>query len=421
MNLSKKINFGNIIIFIFLLLFISRQEVFIIPVIGQRLFMALIFIFSLYILAAKNIGGIFFKSGKYLIFCNIYLTFILLIGFGDLNDLFGLWFTYIIATSFFIIGLYFGYNHKTFLIDKFFLWLFVLTFLNIIPFLVYTIQTQEISKTALSQFFNLGLENTMIMFWPLIFIVGFIGYYFNIGTVVKKWQKVTLKILFAVFIILMIVSSFTAVVLMLVISFLVFNYLKFKDKISLKSIFGFGISLGIVLYILTLIADGTFGELGGTREKITAVLAIFESGEQANFEEQLDVASSTRYSLLDISYENISKSPFVGNGYYFASVGQDINKQVASGHSSFFDFLAYFGLFAIPFFLIFVNFLFVIYKFSIKVAEPLKSKAYALFAVLFSYSLISISNPYLQFSTFDLLFLLSGWVIGQNKTIKSLK
>jgi hypothetical protein len=420
MNLSSKLKLDNIILVLFLLLLLSREEIFIIPIVGQRLYMFLIFLISLYVLFTKNLNTIFFKKGTFILFCNLYLFFILLMEYGDPDDLAALFTSYIVATSFFIIGLYWGFYNKTELLKKFFKILFILTFLNLVPFVVSSITTGVINKYALALFYGLG-NNTMIMFWPLIFIIGFVGYFFNKERFNKKWEKYFYFSLFIVFVLTMIVSAFTAVVLMLAISIAILSFLIFKDKISFTRFFGFGLTILLAYILLSFIADGKFGELGGTATKIKAIFGVFESNSDADFDEQLDTASASRYSLLEISYENINKSPYIGNGYYFASIGKDINKQVSSGHSSFFDFLAYFGLFAIPFFLIFIRFMIVTYRLGNNSSGEIRQMGYTIFAVLISYSFISFSNPYLQYSTFDLLFLLGGWATSQFEILKKQK
>ena len=412
MALSKKINLDNVLLFLFICLFISREEIFILPVRGQRLLMVLIFFISIKILLTKNISSVFLKKAKWIILVNIYLILIFVFGFGDANDLLQLLLTYLTATSFFIVGLYWGKNDKTHVLKIFFGILFVLTFVNLIPFVFNAISTGAINKRALSIFYGLE-ESPMIMFWPYIFIIGFVGYFLGKLYLVKKWQRFMFNFLFIIFVLTMIVSAFTAVVLMLTMALGFLIFFKFKDRINLIQIINFGIILGGIFFILKNIAEGTFGDLGGTASKVEAVFGMFGSNDAANFEEQLDTASATRYSKMDISYYYINKSPFVGNGYYFASVGDDINKQVASGHSSGVDLWAYFGLFAIPFYFIFINFITKSYKLANLSTDENKQIGYTICAVTATFFLISFSNPYLQFSSIDLIFLLGGWVHSQ--------
>lgn len=379
--------------------------------------MVLIFLASMHILLSKNMLNDFFTKGKYILMTITYLVFIFLVKYGEASDLLDLLLTYLTATSFFVIGLYWGKHNKTNLLKNLFLILFVLTFLNLIPFVVHVILTGQIDKRALAAFY--GLERSaMIMFWPYIFIIGFIGYYFHSSEIKKKWQKNGLNFLFVIYVLTMIVSAFTSVVLMLTSAVALLAYLKFKNKISFFRFFSFAFSIATLVFLLGKVADGTFGELGGTATKVQAVFAMFEAEDTANFEEQLDTASATRYSLLDISYFHIEQSPLLGNGYYFAAVGADINKQVASGHSSIVDFWAYFGVFAIPFFLIFINFISISYKFGNLATNNKKQMGYAICAVITTYFLISFSNPYLQFSSMDLIFLLGGFILAQYSTLK---
>lgn len=412
MALSNKINLDNILLFLFICLFISREEIFILPIRGQKLLMVLIFFISMKILFTKNISSVFFKNAKWIILVNIYLILIFLFGFGDANDLLQLLLTYLTATSFFIVGLYWGKNDKTHVLKIFFGILFVLTFVNLIPFVFNAILTGGINKYALSKFYGLE-ESPMIMFWPYIFIIGFVGYFMGKSYVAKKWQKYMYNFLFIIFVLTMIVSAFTAVVLMLTAALGILLFFKFKDRINLVQIIKFGIFFGGVFFILQYIADGKFGDLGGTAPKVKAVFELLSFNDAVNFEEQLDAASATRYSLMDISYDYINKSPFFGNGYYFASAGDDPSLRVASNHSSGVDFWAYFGMFAIPFYLVFINFIIKSYKFANLSVYENKQIGYTICAAIATFFLISFANPYLQFSSIDLIFLLGGYIFSQ--------
>jgi len=419
MGFSFKFNLDNVIFILILLLSLSREEIFIVPIKGQRIFMAGIITISIFLLSNQRVIRNFISQGKYLFFINIYLLMILLIGFGDTGDILTLQYTYLLGTAFFIVGLYLGLHNKVNLLKDLFLALFVLTFLNIIPFIFSSIRNGVITKLALTQFYGLGEENYMIMFWPQIFSIGFVGFFINQTRIKNKWKWIALNSLFVVYAITMVISAYTAVILMLVLSILVMRMLKLKDNLNIGRATGFIFSFLVIVILLTQIANGSFGDLGGSADKVKAFLAIFESSDKANFEEQLEVASATRYSRLDVTFASISKSPIIGNGYFFESVGEDETKAVASAHSSVIDFLAYFGVFAIPFYLIFFKFISVSFKLGRLVQDPNKQVWYALCASFVTYFLISFSNPYLQHSSIDLIFLLGGWTLGQANFIKN--
>jgi hypothetical protein len=418
MGFTFKLKLDNIIFTLILLLSLSRQEIFFVPIKGQRIFMGGIITIALFLLSNPMVKSLIVSQAKNFIFINIYLFVILLLGFGNTSDILTLQFTYLLGTAFFVIGFYWGLFNKGILLKELFLLLFIATFLNIIPFVFFTIKTGTIAKLALAQYYGFGAESYFIMFWPQIFSIGFVGFFINQTRIEKNWHKIALYLLFAVYAITMVISAYTAVILMLVLSIIVMFLIKLKDKLNFARIVVFTMAFLIIMFMLTKISDGSFGDLGGSADKVKAFLMIFESSDKANFEEQLEVASATRYSRLDVTFASITKSPIIGNGYYFESVGDDESKAVASAHSSVLDFLAYFGLFAIPFYLIFINFIRVSFKLSLTVIDYEKQLWQALCASFVTYFLISFSNPYLQHSSIDLIFLLGGFTLGQSVFLK---
>ncbi len=402
----------KIVLFFVLLLFLSRQEPLLWMIRGQRLLMGITSLIAIYYLTNPRILNIFLKEGKWIIFSIFYLVAILFLKHGSTSDITRLLFTYLISTSFFVIGMQWGLYNKVKLFNTFLFLLFVISILNLLPFIFSTLITQNIDKRALSIFYNLE-ANSLIMFWPYIFIIGFVGFFNSYYSYENKLKKRFLVALFLCFIALTVMSAYAAIVMMLTMSILLYYYFNAIDLKSQKNIIYLFLTPVILMLSLNLIASGLFGDLGGTSEKINAFIGIFKAESLSERESLLNTASATRYQRFATSFEGFFESPLVGVGYVFESSKFGVT-EVASGHSSIFDFLSYFGLFSIVFYAIFINFIRKTRRLSKNYQDKLmKKKNNAILSLIVTYFAISSFNPYLQFSTIDLIFLLSGWSIGQ--------
>lgn len=413
-------NIDKIVLFFVLLLFLSRQEPLLWIIRGQRLLMGITSLIAIYYLTNPKSLNTFLKEGKWIIFSILYLGIILFLKHGSTSDIFRLLSTYLISASFFIIGMHWGLFNKIKLFNSFIFWLFVISMLNLLPFIITTIITLNIDKRALSMFYNLEAIS-LIMFWPYIFLVGFVGYFNSYHSYLTNIKRRLLVFLFASFILLTVLSAFAAVVLMLTMSVLLYYYFNAVERKNSKNVLALILTPIFLIIALNIISSGILGDLGGTTQKINAFIGIFGAGSISEREALLNTASATRYELFSTSFDGFFSSPFFGVGYVFESSRLGLI-EVSSGHSSIFDFLSYFGVFAILFYSIFIHFINRIRKLNtIYETVYMKKKNFAILAVVITYFAISSFNPYLQFSTMDFIFLISGWSVGQLNLLVQLR
>ena len=401
----------KIIYFIVGMLLISQQEAFFFKLRGQKLLNFLIVLFGLILILRKDVIRIILQYGKSFVFTLIYFLVIWFIDFGDSKDLFMLFEVYFIGFIFFIIGIYTGLTKKEFVFFKMLKYVFIVTVLNILPFTIFTILSGGFDKLALSKFYGME-ENPLIMFWPFIFIIINLSFFFNVVFLKKRSHKFWFYFLYVFGLLSLLVSAYAAIFFMQLMFILILRL--FSSMRNGKITYFKYVVLIVISYsTLNLVSSGFLGELGGTATKVNALFSAFSEENHVNLESNLDEATSSRYTLWETSFDKFFESPILGNGYYFASVGENVNLKVASGHSSVFDFLSYFGVFAILPFYIFVSTI----RFNwnlLFVRDYINKLIVALtFTLTFSLFVMSFVNPYLQFSILNLVFLMIGLSYGK--------
>jgi len=176
-----------------------------------------------------------------------------------------------------------------------------------------------------------------------------------------------------------------------------------------KRLFIIFISLFFLLLLLFLISSGYFGELGGSSRKINSFLSVFTVQDSFDRYHLLNIATSGRWGVFEISIKSFQKSPIYGMGYSW-----NIVNPVSSLHSSILDNLAYFGLLSGIIFMIYFRFLMNSYhlaKSTSKMGEIRKNSVF--FGILLGFLLINLINPYFYFNMLnEIIFLIGGWVSG---------
>lgn len=413
MNKSFELNKGNqnhIAFAILLLFFLARQEPLSWILRGQKVLLGLCILFAINYLSKKFVYTYIFKELKYFFYIFVFIILNIVFNHGSKTDLLKLLLNYFSAAAFYIIGFYLAYNNQIFL--RVLKYLYTITIINLLPFLLNTITTFNIHKRALALY--LGMEETpMIIFWPYLFLIGFVGFYNLYYTQYSKNLNRLILFLFVAYIALLVVSSFAAVVMMFVIATMTYYFIQSSKFAHFKTFLVILISSGFIYFSLSYLASGALGELGGTTSKINAFLNIFSTDKTSNREELFDQATATRWSRLEYTWESIADSPFVGIGYEF---GTTASKEYysASGHSSVFDFIAYFGAFSSLFFILYLRSLLISYK-LIKLSDNvIETKILSSrFGMLLSFFAMSFMNPYFQHTLIEFVFLISGLNYGQ--------
>jgi hypothetical protein len=259
-------------------------------------------------------------------------------------------------------------------------------------------------------------ERSVILLWPFIFQImnlGFINMFVNTKNLIIKVTLITILIglTLAIFF-----STFSAVVMMVFISTImyfgiIFYHIFFK-KSGIKTnklivlIFSIIILIGSYLSI-KYIFSGAYGDMGGSSAEISKILDINTDVTENN----LDDITNNRWTELIISLNGFLSSPIIGNGAFYFS-------RSLGGHSFIFDTLSSFGLVgSIPIFLIYIVILYKYFRFLNK--YPSFEKEWIIGLSFFISTLViflsSALNPYLMHSSIDfVIFFYGGYLSGFN-------
>tara|TARA_B100000780_G_scaffold66700_1_gene43954 strand:+ start:5436 stop:6635 length:1200 start_codon:yes stop_codon:yes gene_type:complete len=128
----------------------------------------------------------------------------------------------------------------------------------------------------------------------------------------------------------------------------------------------------------------------------------------------LNYTSGNRMDLLMISLDTFSKNPFIGVGAESLSG----NENRVGSHSSLFDLLAQFGVFGFLFILMFLSWIFIHFKHSLK-SDSYTNLNIAFFCLWVGYFVGCIANPYFLSAAIDhYIFVFAGITVGLNNNYK---
>lgn len=361
----------------------------------------------------------YFKEAQNHIYVLLLMLIYLIVGYGEADLLTEQILLYVTALAFFNIGLIFGALNKFTLIKKAFTILYIISVLNIFPYVIYCISRGSIDKHSAAEFFG-GEIYAYITFWPFFLILTMAGFSFTYKNIFANKagiiKKVFYSFLFIVLIASIVFSSFTAVLMMMLIIFLVFiTGILSRDKIY-KVILLFPFLLILISFGIFYLSQSEGIVSEDTRYKLVALVELSNSEDSSMTDENLDEATGFRWQRIEYAIDSFKSEPFVGMGYYKYKG----NTKITSNHSSVFDGFAKFGLFYLFFVLLYVSNIYksVVLFFKTKLKEKKVFNGVILGALL-SFFAISFFNPYLEFSNIHIIFFLSGWVRGQLLLFKS--
>jgi hypothetical protein len=419
MMIASKLKLTNIAAFLLFFYFLACQQPLVWIVKGLS-YVTIALAFFGFVFVSNFLGlKIFFKESKNHILVLLLLFIYLVIGYGDVNNLFSQISIYFVALAFFYIGLVYGYMDKFKLLKKIFVATYIISLLNITPYVFYCLVKGKVEKNAILDVYG-GDIYAYIMFWPYFLIlltIGFAFTYTNIfsekTTFLKKYFFVGLFIILVMSIVL---SSFTAVLMMMFIIFLVFlTSILAKDK-AYKAVLLIPFMFAVLYFAIFFLSQSDGIVSDETNMKLKAIIELGNDEVETYNEEDLDQATGFRWQRIEYALDAFIASPLVGEGFY----KYKDNVRITSNHSSIFDGFAKFGLL----FLLFINLyisnirktLLLYYKTTIKEKKVFVS---IILGASVSYFVISFFNPYLEFSTINILFLLFGWVRGQLNTLQT--
>lgn len=418
MNVSS-LKLSNIIAFLLFYYFIAYQQPFTWIVKGLSYVTIVLIVLGFYF-AVKFVGiKIFFKESRNHLISILLLFVYLILDYGDFSKLIEQVGIYIGALAFFGIGLGFGYWNKFALIKKVFIASYIISIIYIIPYVFYSLSSGRIDKYAVLDVYG-GEIYAYIMFWPFFLILLMGGFAFTYTNIFSKQvgflKKIFFIFLFLMFVFSIVLSSFTAVLMMMLVIFMVFLLsLLAKDK-AYKAVLLVPFMFVLLYYGVFFLSQSNGVISDDSRMKLTAILELGNTDTAQYTDEDLDEATGFRWQRIEFALDAFAASPYVGAGFY-KNKG---NTRITSNHSSVFDGFAKFGLF----FLIFIN----LYISNIRKSvllfyrTTIKEKKVFVAVILgsaISYFALSFFNPYLEFSTISILFLLFGWVRGQLNTIET--
>lgn len=410
---SNNLKITNILAFLLFFYFLAVQQTLVWLVKGLTIFTIILTVLGLFSVFKFIKGKAYFNEIKKHIYVLLLLIVYLVLGYGESTLLTEQIFLYVVALAFLNIGLIFGILNKFTLIKKVFTGIYIISIVNIFPYVMYCIARGRIDKYSVNEFYG-GEIYGYITFWPLFLILAMAGFSFTyteiFGKKTKFFRKSFFAFLFVVFIASIVFSSFTAVLMMMLVIFLVFlTGILSKDKtFKVILLIPFFLILGYFgLYYLSQ-SEGIVSE--DTRLKLTALLELSNSNESAITDEELDEATGFRWQRIEYAIDSFKKEPLVGMGYY----QYKNNVKVTSNHSSIFDGFAKFGLLFLFFIALYVSNIYkaIVLFFRTKLKEKKVFIGIILGSSL-SFFAISFFNPYLEFATIYIIFFLSGWVRGQ--------
>lgn len=284
------------------------------------------------------------------------------------------------------------------------------------------------TKETLGRLFYTGntdiVLNDLILYYPFFSFVTIIGFYY-LTKDATSIKKSIVSILAASNLIVFIISGFAAPLFLVVVTLLIYYVLSTGRKGFYRLLLSMPIVIISVFLFIYVIGSGKFINSGALTAKAGSLLRLFESG--LIFDDFiLDQITSDRWTAAKYSVIQFLEKPFFGHGIYLESTAGmlgNINayNTAAGGHSFVIDTFAYQGLPGIVLIMILVTFI----KFPLKLNKYLKkeSKEFKLIASLMaSFLLLNILNNVFLFSSFDnMVFLISGYMVGQLYRIKYLQ
>ena len=416
---SRNLKITNILAVLLFFYFLASQQTLVWLVKGLTALTILLTVFGLfYVFRFIKIKS-FFKEAKNHIFVLLLLLVYLMSGYGEADLLVQQTFLYVTALAFFNIGLIFGTLNKFNLVKKTFTLLYIVSVLNVFPYVMYCISRGSIDKHSAAEFYG-GEIYGYITFWPFFLILTMAGFSFTYKNIFGKKtgfiKKIFFAFLFIVLIASIIFSSFTAVLMMMLIIFLVFiTGILSKDKIY-KVILLFPFLLILISLGIFYLSQSVGVVSEDTRLKLVALVELSNSDDNTMTDENLDEATGFRWQRIEYAIDSFIKEPFVGMGYYKYKG----NMKITSNHSSVFDGFAQFGLLYLFFVVLYISNIYksMVLFFKTKLIEKKVFNGVILGALL-SFFAISFFNPYLEFSNIHIIFFLSGWVRGQLLFYKS--
>jgi len=406
--MQGKIKFNNLItlslIAVAALLFIRIGATFF-DLRGVTLFIILPTFFSFYLILTKKKVNLLIKHSKWILLTIAMLTVYYLASYGDSQLTLKLILNYLFSLSIFIVAFYAGLENRHADLTIILKWLILLIVLLLIPLFIDFYHKSEISKQFAKEVYS--TDYSLIIVWPTICLLASFSLPF-IMFEKAKYNRAYL-ILYIVILLSLIISSYTAVILLILFSIMGYFYLVSSKTNFFKRLFIIFISLFFLLLLLFLISSGYFGELGGSSRKINSFLSVFTVQDSFDRYHLLNIATSGRWGVFEISIKSFQKSPIYGMGYSW-----NIVNPVSSLHSSILDNLAYFGLLSGIIFMIYFRFLMNSYhlaKSTSKMGEIRKNSVF--FGILLGFLLINLINPYFYFNMLnEIIFLIGGWVSG---------
>lgn len=410
---SRNLKITNILAVLLFFYFLAVQQTLVWLVKGLTIFTIILSVLGLFSVFRFIKGKAYFNEIKKHIYVLLLLIVYLVLDYGESTLLREQILLYVVALAFLNIGLIFGILNKFTLLKKIFTGIYIISIINIFPYVMYCIARGRIDKYSVNEFYG-GDIYGYITFWPLFLILAMVGFSFTyteiFGKKAKFLRKVFFAFLFIVLIASIIFSSFTAVLMMMLVIFLVFiTGILSKDKIY-KVILLFPFLLILIYFGLFYLSQSEGIVSEDTRLKLTALLELSNSDESTISDEDLDQATGFRWQRIEYAIDSFTKEPLVGMGYYKYKG----NMKITSNHSSVFDGFAQFGLLYLFFVVLYIS---NIYKSMVLFFKTKVKRKKVFIGIILGASLsffaISFFNPYLEFSTIYIIFLLSGWVRGQ--------
>ena len=304
--------------------------------------------------------SIILRNAKWIIISLIILGVSIIFKHGNWK----LYYTFTILTisiPFFIIGFRWGYNnlekYLNYILKTYFI--FISLFLLIKLFQVNSFNV--IDKDLLGSLFysQSGTLNNLVFFWPFTIIISAIAFINILSTARSAYLRSLYIFLFSIVVFSSLISGFAAPVFMLVITFVVYFFLKFQNKKKLIIILITPIILLFFLFIILLLGSESMGNFGDTTSKSEGIFLFFKY-KHTDTNHVLDQITSNRWTGIQYSLEQFFKKPFFGYGAYYERVNifGNINKYttVSGEHSFVFDTLAFYGVFGIPIIYMLLNF-----------------------------------------------------------------
>lgn len=355
---------------------------------------------------------IFFKEAKNHIQVLLLLSLYFMFDYGERVDLLNQAGIYLVALSFFSIGLLFGVRDKFELMRKIFSYGYIISLIGILPYVVYCARTGKIDKYAVLDVYG-GDIYAYILFWPffLIFMAG--GFAFTYKHIFGSGQSIYKRgfytSLLLILVLSIVFSSFTAVLIMLLIIFFAFAISVLSNGKIYKLVLLVPVAFAVLLYGINYLSTSE-AVSEDTRIKFSAMVALNNSNQNTIDDETLDAASGFRWNRMQYALDAFVEYPIIGAGYY--KYKDDI--RISSNHSSILDGFAKFGLlyfFFLKLYLSNIHKSFMLFKQTQLVDK--KVFASVILGASVGYFALSFVNPYLEFATINVIFFMSGWVRGQ--------